>query len=140
MTDQPKFDNAAFLGAMLVVAHHDTPENRRTLYENMLKGRFLVPTRGAKPPDTPGLHDIKENITQAFSLEHDPNGMVVLPAFTDDEALCNWNKTILWIALQGTALFQAIVGTDVEDVVINPYEIDDPGSKMIRPGGRVTRS
>ncbi len=139
MTDQPRFDNPAFLEAMLAVAHHDTPENRRALYENMLKVWFLVPTRDAEPPDAPGLHDIKENIAQSFSLEHDPEGMVVLPVFTDEEALRNWNKTILWIALQGTALFQAIVGTDVEDVVINPYEIDDPASKMIRPGGRVTR-
>jgi hypothetical protein len=65
--------------------------------------------------------------------------MVVLPAFTDEEALRNWNKEILWIALQGAAFFQAVVATETQDIVINPYEIEDPASKMIRPGGRVTR-
>ncbi len=139
MTDQPQFDNPAFPEAMLAVAHHDTPENRRTLYESMLKTWFLVPTRDAEPPDTPGLHDIKEDTAQSFSLEHDPAGLVVLPAFTDEEALRNWNNSILWIALQGAAFFQAVVGTQVEEIVINPYEIEDPASKMIRPGGRVTR-
>jgi hypothetical protein len=139
MTDQPKFDNAALLAAMLAVAHHDTSENRRILYESMLKTWFLVPTRDTALPATPGFHDIKEDIARTFSLEHDPAGMVVLPTFTDEEALRNWNKTIPWIALQGAAFFQAVVGTDVEDIVINPYEIEDPASKMIRPGGRVTR-
>ena len=139
MTDQPQFDNAAFLAAMLAVSRHDTPVNRRILYELMLKTWFLVPTRDTVPPDTPGFHDIKEDISQSFSLEHDPAGLVVLPAFTDEEALRNWNKTILWIALQGAAFFQAVVETEVEDIVINPYEIEDPSSKMIRPGGRVTR-
>src|SRR5882724_9388865 len=139
MTDQPQFDNTAFLDAMLAVAHHDSPEDRRVLYESMLKTWFLVPTRDTEPPGTPGLHDIKEDTAKSFSLEHDPNGMVVLPAFTDEAALRNWNKTILWIALQGVAFFRAVVSTDVENIVINPYEIDDPSSKMIRPGGRVTR-
>jgi hypothetical protein len=139
MADQPQFDNSALLAAMLAVAHSDTQENRSILYESMLKTWFLVPTRDAAPADTPGFHDIKADTSQSFSLEHDPSGMVVLPAFTDEGALRNWNKDILWIALQGAAFFQAVVGTDVEDIVINPYEIEDPGSKMIRPGGRVTR-
>jgi hypothetical protein len=139
MTDQPKFDNSALLAAMLAVAHHDTPENRRILYESMLNTCFLVPTRDAAPPGMPGFHGMKEDPSQSFSLEHDPAGMVVLPAFTDEEALRNWNKTILWIALQGAAFFQAVVATETENIVINPYEIEDPASKMIRPGGRVTR-
>src|SRR6266849_1366314 len=139
MTDQPQFDNSALLAAMLAVAHNDTQENRRVLYESMLKTWFLVPTQDTQPPDTPGFHDIQEDLSRTFSFEHDPSGMVVLPAFTDEEALRNWNKDILWIALQGAAFFRSVVGTEVEDIVINPYEIDDPASKMIRPGGRVTR-
>ncbi len=60
-------------------------------------------------------------------------------AFTDEEALRNWNKSIPWIALQGTAFFQAVANTEAEEIVINPYEPANPESKMIRPGGRVTR-
>src|SRR5205823_5636991 len=118
--------------------HGDSPETRRVLYESMLKTWFLVPTREAVP-DAPGFHDIKEGIAASFSLEHDPAGLLVAVAFTDEEALRNWNKTIPWVALQGTAFFQAVAGTEVEEIVINPYELDDPASKMIRPGGRVRR-
>ena len=60
-------------------------------------------------------------------------------AFTDEEALRNWHKTIPWVALQGTGFFQAVASTEAEEIVINPYELDNPASKMIRPGGRVKR-
>lgn len=123
---------------MLAVAHGDSPEARRVLYESMLKTWFLVPTREAVP-DAPGFHDIKSDTAAMFSLEHDPAGLLVAVAFTDEEALRNWNKTIPWVALQGTGFFQAVAGTEAEEIVINPYELDDPASKMIRPGGRVTR-
>jgi len=135
---QPQFENGPLPAAMLAVAHGDSPETRRVLYESMLKTWFLVPTREAVP-DAPGFHDIQESTAASFSLEHDPAGLLVAVAFTDEEALRNWNKTIPWIALQGTAFFQAVASTEAEEIVINPYELDDPGSKMIRPGGRVTR-
>jgi len=135
---QPDFQNSPLPAAMLAVAHGDSPETRRVLYESMLKTWFLVPTREAVA-DEPGLHDIQENTTAMFSLEHDPSGLLVAVAFTDEEALRNWNKTIPWVALEGTGFFQAVASTEAEEIVINPYELDDPASKMIRPGGRVTR-
>jgi hypothetical protein len=135
---QPNFLNSPLPAAMLAVAHGDSPETRRVLYESMLKTWFLVPTREAAP-DAPGFHDIKNDTAAMFSLEHDPAGLLVAVAFTDEEALRNWNKTIPWVALQGTGFFQAVASTEAEEIVINPYELDDPGSKMIRPGGRVMR-
>jgi hypothetical protein len=135
---QPDFENSPLPAAMLAVAHGDSPETRRVLYESMLKTWFLVPTREAAP-DAPGFHDVQEGTAASFSLEHDPAGLLVAVAFTDEEALRNWNKTIAWIALQGTAFFQAVASTEAEEIVINPYELDNPASKMIRPGGRVTR-
>ena len=135
---KPDFENSPLPAAMLAVAHGDSPETRRVLYESMLKTWFLVPTREA-PPNAPGFHDIQENTAAMFSLEHDSAGLVAAVAFTDEEALRNWNKTIPWVALQGTGFFQAVASTEAEEIVINPYEIDDPASKMIRPGGRVTR-
>jgi SseB protein N-terminal domain/SseB protein C-terminal domain len=134
----PQFDHSPLPAAMLAVAHDDSPENWRVLYESMFKTWFLVPTR-EDPPDTPGFHDIQENIAPSFSLEHDSKGQLVAVAFTDEEALRNWNKSISWIALQGTAFFQAVLSTQAEEIVINPFEPEDPASKMIRPGGRVTR-
>jgi hypothetical protein len=136
--NQPDFENGPLPAAMLAVAHGDSPETRRVLYESMLKTWFLVPTR-EPVSDAPGFHDIQENTAATFSLEHDPAGLLVAVAFTDEEALRNWNKTIPWIALQGTGFFQAVASTEAEEIVINPYELDNPASKMIRPGGRVTR-
>jgi hypothetical protein len=135
---QPDFENSPLPAAMLAVAHGDSPETRRVLYESMLKTWFLVPTREAVP-DAPGFHDVQEGTAASFSLEHDPAGLLVAVAFTDEEALRNWNKTIPWIALQGAAFFQAVASTEAEEIVINPYELDDPASKMIRPGGRMKR-
>src|SRR5580765_2352185 len=110
----PQFDDSPLPAAMLAVAHDDSPENRRVLYESMFKTWFLVPTR-EDPPDTPGFHDIQENIAASFSLEHDSKGQLVAVAFTDEEALRNWNKSISWIALQGTAFFQAVLSTQAEE-------------------------
>ena len=123
---------------MLAVAHGDSPETRRALYESMLKTWFLVPTR-EEASDAPGFHDVKSDTAAMFSLEHDPAGLLVAVAFTDEEALRNWHKTIPWIALQGTGFFQAVASTEAEEIVINPYELDNPASKMIRPGGRIKR-
>lgn len=135
---EPDFKNSPLPAAMLAVAHGDSPETRRVLYESMLKTWFLVPTREA-PPEASGFHDMKRDTAAMFSLEHDSAGLLVAVAFTDEEALRNWNKDIPWIALQGTGFFQAVASTDAEEIVINPYELDDPASKMIRPGGRVKR-
>lgn len=136
---QPDFENGPLPAAMLAVAHGDSPETRHVLYESMLKTWFLVPIKEGVQPDSPGLHDAHEDTAASFSLEHDSSGTCVAVAFTDEEALRNWHKTLPWIALQGTAFFQAVASTEAEEIVINPYDSGDPNSKMIRPGGRVTR-
>jgi hypothetical protein len=134
----PSFDNSALLDAMRAVAHHDSRKTRRHLYEAMLKTWFLAPVREVALP-RPGFHTVPEGQPLPFSLEHDGEGMMVAVAFTDEEALRNWNATIPWIGLQGAAFFQALLATEAEEIVINPYEPENPASKMIRPGGRVTR-
>ena len=89
--------------------------------------------------EAPGFHDVHEDLPGSFQLENDSAGQVVAVAFTDEEALRNWNKSIPWIALQGAAFFQAVASTEAEEIVINPFDPEDPGSKLVRPGGRVTR-
>jgi hypothetical protein len=136
--EQPDFAISPLPAAMLAIAHDDTPQNRQTLYQSMLQTWFVAPTKEAVP-DQPGFSTVPANVADSLSLEHDSSGQPVAVAFTDEEALRNWNKTIPWIALQGTAFFQAVASTEAEEIVINPYNVDDPASKMIRPGGRVTR-
>jgi hypothetical protein len=123
---------------MLAIAKDDSPQNRQILYQSMLASWFVVPTREATH-DKPGFSTVPTNVADAFSLEHDSSGQSVAVAFTDEQALRNWNMSIPWIALQGTAFFQAVANTEAEEIVINPYEPENPDSKMIRPGGRVTR-
>lgn len=135
---QPDFANSRLPAAMLAMAQDDSPQNRRILYQSMLDAWFVAPTREATH-DKPGFAVVPANVADSFSLEHDSAGQLVAVAFTDEEALRNWNKSIPWIALQGTAFFQAVASTEAEEIVINPYEPENPGSKMIRPGGRVTR-
>ena len=135
---EPPFAESPLPAAMLAIAHNDTAQNRRVLYESMFKTWFLAPTR-EEPREKPGFHHIQKGTAAIFSLEHDSNGVVVAVAFTDEEALRNWNRSISWIALQGTAFFQAVAGTEAEEIVINPYEPENPESHMIRPGGRVKR-
>jgi hypothetical protein len=123
---------------MLAVAHADTPANRHILYQALLATWFVVPVR-EMPAARPGFHDMDPDTPANFSLEHDNEGNPVLPVFTDEEALCNWNKNIPWIAMRGEGFFRAVAATEASDVVINPYEPENPASKMIRPGGRVAR-
>ena len=136
--EQPGFANSPLPAAMLAVANEDSPQNRRALYQSMLDTWFVAPTREA-PPDKPGFSAVPGNVADSFSLEHDSGGQLVAVAFTDEEALRNWNRSIPWVALQGTAFFQAMASTAAEEIVINPYEPENPASKMIRPGGRIKR-
>src|ERR1051326_7861186 len=99
---EPDFANSPLPAAMLAVANEDSPQNRQALYESMLDAWFIVPTREA-PPETPGFHNTPTNIVDSFSLEHDSEGQLVAVAFTDKEALRNWQESIPWVALQGTA-------------------------------------
>jgi hypothetical protein len=138
LQDAPDFANSPLPAAMLAVAHDDSPQNRQTLYESMLQTWFVVPTKEVAP-DKPGFSAVPANVADSLSLEHDSNGQPVAVAFTDEDALRNWHKTIPWIALQGTAFFQAVASTEAEEIVINPYEPENPESKMIRPGGIVKR-
>lgn len=136
--EQPDFASSPLPAAMLAVAQDDSPQNRQALYQSMLNTWFIVPTRETAP-DKPGFSTVPANVAGTFSLEHDSAGLLVAVAFTDEEALRNWNQSIPWIALQGNAFFQAVASTQAEEIVINPYEPANPGSKMVRPGGRVMR-
>jgi hypothetical protein len=136
---QPKFEDSPLPAAMLAVANQDSDANRRVLYESMFKTWFLVPIKKMPAPDAPGFHDIREDTSASFVLENDSEGELVAVAFSDEEALRNWNKSIPWIALEGAGFFQAVLSTDAAEIVLNPFEPENPGSKLIRPAGRITR-
>lgn len=130
-------NNHAFLQTIEAVAHEDSPENRRLLYEAMLKAWFLVPTKQMPDHLGYGRHALQEDARYSFPIVRDARGKNVIPAFTDEEALAHGIGASPWFAVQGSALFRAVVQTEAHEIAVNPPAVD---GRMIRPGGRITRA
>ncbi len=130
--------NAQLVHAMHKIALQDDVENRKKLYEELLSSTLTIPTR--ELPEglrTPGKRPTEPNTKIDMIVLNDKNGQKVTPAFTDSEALRTWDPNTPSLGLKSQALFQMVMGTDIQGVVINPF---DPIRKMIRPGGFVTRA
>lgn len=130
-------ENAELVRAMHAVATNDNPENRRQLYTAMLGSMLFIPVPEVPPELSPGVH----TATQGFQLrvpsllDHDQIPVTV--GFTDVAALRNWNPDTPYIGLKTADVFRFLLGTNIQDLLINPV---GPDQKMIRPGGRVKRA
>ncbi len=130
--------NPALVHAMEAVAANDNPGNRKKLYDALLNAMLLIPV-----PEIPaglsleaGIQTIKEGVEIKMVGLHDVKGVRITPAFTDVEALRNWDPNTPYIGLRSTDLFRLLLDKEAQDILINPF---DPIRKMIRAGGRVTR-
>jgi len=130
--------NQALVSAMEAVAANDNPENRKKLYDALLNAMLLIPV-----PEIPaglgresGIQTIKEGVEIQMVGLHDAKGVRITPAFTDAEALRNWDPNTPYIGVKSVDLFRFLLDKEAEDILINPF---DPIRKMIRAGGRVTR-
>jgi hypothetical protein len=132
--------NPALARAMRDIALNENPENRKKVYEALLGSMLLVPVPEI-PADLsglgPGLHTATSKTLIQLRRITDRNQIQVTAAFTDLEALKNWDPNTPYLGLNAPDLFRLVMGTDIQEVAINPF---DPGQKMIRPGGRVTRA
>ena len=129
-----KIENPRLLKAMHEIALDDTPAKRKQLYAELLQAVLILPT--PEVSGTPGLHTSDAPITIQLIGIKDGNNVDVTPAFTDDDAMRNWDPNTPSIALKAQAFFEMLVPLVFQEVVINPF---DPRRKMLRPGGRVTR-
>lgn len=129
-----KIENPGLLRAMHELALRDTPENRAHMYGELQKAKLILPTPEISGKSGVRLADGKTSI-QLIGIK-DSSGAEVIPVFTDDEALRNWDPNTPSVALNANAFFQMILPLPFTEVIINPF---DPIRKMIRPGGRVTR-
>ncbi len=129
--------NAALVYAIHEVALKDNNESRKRLYEALLASTLIIPTPEL-PGEVraPGERTAGSNIRIELVGFTDKQGLKITPAFTDVEALKVWDPNTPSLGIKAQALFQ-MVRTDFQALVINPF---DPIRKMIRPGGRVTRS
>jgi hypothetical protein len=130
--------NAPLVKAMDVMAREDNRENRKRLYDALLASTPIIPT--PELPEgfrAPGERPAASNIGVDMVGFHDKQGRKVTPAFTDMDALKTWDPNTPSLGLKAQALFQMVLGTEFQGLVINPF---DPIRKMIRPGGLVTRA
>ncbi|PYP91635.1 MAG: hypothetical protein DMG65_07325 [Candidatus Angelobacter sp. Gp1-AA117] len=130
-------DNSRLLRAMHEVAVNDSHATRKQLYELFLDCQFYIPVpelpEGLRKPDaSPASEPI--HIGLRGFLDH--NGNKTTPAFTDAEALQNWDPNTPSIIIPSMPYFQMVRDTKFQRIAINPY---DPIRKMLRPGGFITR-
>jgi SseB protein N-terminal domain/SseB protein C-terminal domain len=129
--------NSALVRAMQEVASHDNPESRKTLYDALLGSMLLVPVPEIPAGLAPGLQTAGNEVQIRLTAVMDRNQIKITAAFTDVDALRNWDPNIPYMGLKARDLFRVIMGTDIQELAINPF---DPIRKMIRPGGRVKRN
>lgn len=132
--------NPVLVRAMHDIALNENPENRKKVYEALLGSMLLVPVPEI-PADLsglgPGLHTATSKTQIQLRRVIDRNQIPITTAFTDLEALKNWDPNTPYLGLNAPDLFRLVMLTDIQEVAINPF---DPVRKMIRAGGRVTRA
>jgi type III secretion system (T3SS) SseB-like protein len=134
---RPEDGNPLLVHAMHELALNDNPDNRTKLYHALLGSMLLVPVPEIPKWLGPGFQTTNTEIQLHLTATVDRDNVRVTPAFTDTEALRNWDPNTPYLGIKAQELFRFVMGTDIQEVVINPF---DPIRKMIRPGGRVTRA
>ena len=79
---------------------------------------------------------MREGINIQVNTPNNAKGVRVLPAFTDIEALANYDPNSLHMALPAIEIFKMAVQLRVGEGVVNAF---DPVRKPIRSGGTVTQ-
>ena len=134
--DSPK--NPALERAMQEMTKNDNPKTRKSLYKTILASTLIVPGNASGGTEVRKGQWIADSNTQvAFKTIEYPAGNIVLPVFTDVEALTSWaGSEVQWIALGAQELFQSIASGNIAEVRVNPFR---PEQTITRPGGIITR-
>jgi SseB protein N-terminal domain/SseB protein C-terminal domain len=112
---------------MFDVAKSDNARTRESVYRALLASTLIFEGKIASDDST----------RFAFNTVEHPPGNVVLPVFTDVEALVSWaGSEGQWIALRARDIFQSIAPTTIAEVYVNPFR---KGQAANKPGGIVKR-
>jgi hypothetical protein len=132
-------ENPALEHAMQEMARNDSPKTRASLYKAVLASTFIVQGTVSGGADVgKGKWIADGNTRVAFRTIEHPPGNIVLPVFTDVEALTSWaGSEVQWIALRAQELFQSIAPGNIAEVRVNPFR---PEQEISRPGGIITRN
>ncbi len=135
--DSPK--NPALERAMHEMARNDNAKARESLYKAVLASTFIVQGDVSGGIEVRKGKWVADNSTRvAFKTIEHPPGNIVLPVFTDVEALSSWaGSEVQWIALRAQELFQSIAASNISEIRVNPFR---PEQTISRPGGIITRN
>lgn len=114
----------------------DSAEARERVYQEFLKSWLWVCVPELPDGWKPGVTTLKAGMKIPAATRTNAKGVNVLPAFTDAEALANYDPNTPHIAFPATEVFKMAVRLAVGEVLVNAF---DPVRKPIRPGGNLTR-
>jgi hypothetical protein len=136
--EQKTITNPELERAMDAVAKNDNLQTRESLYRAILASTLIV--SGGVFGDLPGQDGtgVAGNNTRiSFRTVESPSGHVILPTFTNLDALVTFSGSeVPWVALDAQALFQSILPGNIAEVRVNPFRT---GQRVSRPGGIITR-
>jgi len=134
---QPSNENADLIQAMHDLALRDDAESRVRMYEQLLNSTLLIPT-----PEFPEASPAERNqgglVSLQLTLITDNQNRKLTPAFTDIEALRNWDPNTACLSARARGFFETVSTyfPDIQGVVVNPF---DPIRKKIRPMGTISK-
>lgn len=129
-------DGKALCAAIMAVAGNDNRQTRTALYQLLLKSWLYVPTPELPPAARDGQTSLPPGVPIQFTLVKNREGRDILPAFTDADALRNWDPNTPYFSLPAQDYFKIAAEMKIEEIRINLY---DPIRKPLRPGGSITR-
>jgi hypothetical protein len=133
--EAPKIDNSQLVQAMIDVGNAGTALNWSRVYRLLMESSLVIPVAEVPQMRKPEGGETTEVDISLVRLA-DEQGRALTLAFTDEEALRNWNTEVRALSLKGRQFFQMLRGSEIAAILINLY---DPANKPIRPGGRLTR-
>jgi hypothetical protein len=132
-------NNSALERAMVEIAKNDDVKTRELLYQAILETTFIVEGNVSGGTQTgEGKRISDENTRAAYKTIEHPRGNIILPVFTDVDALTSFaGPEAHWVALLAQGLFQSIATSGIAEVRVNPFRVGQP---IRRPGGIITRN
>lgn len=112
--------NPGLLNAMRAVALNDSQETRQALYQEFLAATFLLPQPEPPLGQSPALSWYTEGEPFTALADHDLQGRLVIPAFTDTTALFAWAPPdTSYVAMPAAAVFSLMLNVKADVLVIN---------------------
>src|SRR5579862_4103106 len=105
--------NPSLVNAMHELALSDNQENRKKFYQTILGSMLLVPVPEVPKGLGPGMQTTQGDVQLQLTGMLDRNNVRVTTAFTDAEALRNWDPNTPYLGLKAQELFRFAMGTDI---------------------------